>query len=426
MTLNCLKSEPDKILSILFIVWCLVLPWSVAAMQIMLGLLIVTRITTSLLQKRSPVKFHYFYIFIGLYLFFNFITLLVSPDRFNAFKGIVNTEWIILTIPFIVSLPVTARGRKYSFRVLLFSAALAGVYGIIQFFTGVDPVRNKTLGQFGNYYRSVGGYGAILSYAGNQLMAFGGAFAFFLTSSPRRINKIYYFIILTVLFLSIIASQTRSTLVALAVVLVLGFLLTHNRKFIYVMGMVLVFFVAMVLFSPGLKERLITMFNPAENYTRLNLWKSSLEIIADHPVSGIGHGVFNDYLEVYRVPGFYGAGRHAHNDLLNIALINGLPGLLSWLLIWGVWLTFAIRRYKTLNYTYDDNRIVLGTILAVTGILVAGIFQCYYTDLENNLFWWFMAALALQIDLDQKKTAMISCLRMEQEDAEFRLIGNRI
>lgn len=30
-----------------------------------------------------------------------------------------------------------------------------------------------SLGKFGNYYQAVGGYGAILSYAGNQLMIWG-------------------------------------------------------------------------------------------------------------------------------------------------------------------------------------------------------------------------------------------------------------
>jgi putative inorganic carbon (HCO3(-)) transporter len=187
------------------------------------------------------------------------------------------------------------------------------------------------------------------------------------------------------------------------VVLVLGILLTHNRKFIYVPGMILVFLVAIVFYFPGLESRLVNMFNPAENYTRINLWKSSLQIIADHPWFGIGHGVFNDYLEVYEVPGFYGAGRHAHNDLLSIAVVNGLSGLISWLLIWGAWSGFAVRRYRSLNYVFDDNRIVLGAILAVAGILVAGLFQCYYTDLENNIFWWFMATIVLQIELDQKR-----------------------
>jgi len=398
-----IKANPDLILSVLYLLWCLVLPWSVAAMQIMLGLLIITLIALSVWRKRSPVQFHRIYFFIGLYLLVNLITLLLSSDRPKTFKGILSTEWIILAVPFIISLPVPARWRKYSFRVLLFSAALAGVYGIIQFFTGVDPIRNKTLGQFGEYYRAVGGYGAILSYAGNQLMAFGVAFAFFLTSSPKRKNKIYYFVLLTILFLSIMASQTRSTFVAVLVVLVLGFLLTHNRKFVYVPGMILVFLVAVVFYFPGLESRLVNMFNPAENYTRINLWKSSLQIIADHPWFGIGHGVFNDYLEVYEVPGFYGAGRHAHNDLLNIAVINGLSGLISWLLIWGAWFGFAVRRYRSLIYVFDDHRIVLGAILAVAGILVAGLFQCYYTDLENNLFWWFMATIVLQIELDQKR-----------------------
>ena len=50
----------------------------------------------------------------------------------------------------------------------------------------------------------------------------------------------------------------------------------------------------------------------------------------------------------------------------------------------------------------SDRKIVLGSILAIAGILTASFFQCFYTDLENNILWWVIAAVSLQISIQSK------------------------
>jgi O-antigen ligase len=202
---------------------------------------------------------------------------------------------------------------------LILSAVLAAIYGIFQFFTGTDLIRNRALGQFGNYYRAVGAYGSFLSYAGNQLMVLACSYAAFLFPSRSKAVKLSYLAAAGIIFLSIIATQSRSSWLALPVIVLLGLLTVNRKQLLYIGGSLVIMVLIVMIFIPELQSRFMSIFNFAQNETRLNLWRSSMAIISDHPVAGIGSGTFNDYLEIYRVPGFYDARGHAHNDYLNKA-----------------------------------------------------------------------------------------------------------
>ena len=392
----------NQILTVILILWGITLSWSLAGMQLLLGLVIISSLLVSLLQKKRPLKFHPFYIAGGIYVIFNLIILISSADLLKSILSFINNDWIIFTIPFIVSLNLSASWRKIVFQAVLVSALLAALYGIFQFFSGLDLIRNTKLGLLGTHYRAVGAYGSFLSYAGNQLMAFACAYAFFLLCTKSKIEKTIYLLAAGILLLSIVASQSRSTWLAIPVILVIGLLAVPKKQLFYAAVFLVVIAAGVISFVPEISSRFMNIFNPAQNETRLNLWKTSLAIIADHPLTGIGSGTFNDYFEIYRVPGFYDARGHAHNDYINKAVISGLIGLITWLAMWVTWFIYMVRVYIRLPADDDDKKIVLGTMLALSGILIAALFQCYYTDLENNIVWWFMAAWGLQISLRKR------------------------
>ena len=396
-----MENRLNQILVYFFLGWCIILMWSLAGMQIMLGSVIFLTLVIHLFRKEQPVKDHPFYLFAGLYILVSLSSLLRSRDIGQTLLSMLNNDWVILTIPLLASLNLSPRWRQRGLNLLILSAVLAAIYGIFQFFTGSDLIRNRALGQFGSYYRAVGAYGSFLSYAGNQLMVLACAYAAFLFPAQSRTVRISYLAAAGIIFLSIIASQSRSSWLALPVIVILGLLTVNRKQLIYISGSLVILVLAVVIFIPDLQSRFMSIFNFAQNETRLNLWRTSAAIISDHPVLGIGSGTFNDYLEIYRVPGFYDARGHAHNDYLNKAVINGLPGLITWIGMWIAWFYYMVRAYKILPQQDEDRKIILGSILAISGILVAALFQCYYTDLENNIVWWFMAAIGLQISIQK-------------------------
>ena len=141
----------------------------------------------------------------------------------------------------------------------------------------------------------------------------------------------------------------------------------------------------------------LALFEPSKNEARLNLWHTSWKIFLEHKLLGVGHANFDHYFEIYKVPGFYDAKGHAHNDYLNLLVLNGIIGLITWLGMWISWYYYSVRVFFKTQLLEADKTIVLSGILGVSGILIGSIFQCYYTDLENNIFWWFVAMMNLQI-----------------------------
>jgi putative inorganic carbon (HCO3(-)) transporter len=389
----------EKSLAVLFVVWSVILFWSLAGMQIVLGLIVFDSLLLKLVSNEKPIKFHPFYIWCGIYVLINLFISALSQNVVRSLISFMDNDWVIFTVPFIVSLNLSARWRKIVFQALLVSAVLAALYGIFQFFSGLDIIRNKMLGPFGSHYRAEGAYGSFLTYAGNQLMVFACAYAAFLLSSNKRLEKTGYLAAAGILFISIVASESRGTWLAVPVILLIGLIAVPRKQLLYATGTLLAVAIVITLAVPEISSRALSIFNLAQNEARLNLWKTSLAIISDHPLLGIGYGNFNDYVEIYRIPGYYDARGHAHNDYLNNAVMSGIPGLLAWLGIWVSWFIYTVRTYLKLPFQDDDKKIVLGTILALSGILLAALFQCFYTDLENNIVWWFMAVIGLQISM---------------------------
>jgi O-antigen ligase len=300
---------------------------------------------------------------------------------------------MLILVPFLIFLNLSAEWRRKAIYALLVSSGIAGLYGIIQFFTGVEYFRGKNLGILGNYYRATGGYGGFFEFAGNQLMTFGIAVSLALKESKKRIFLIFP----VIAFLAIIASQTRSAWIAALFIIFLAFLIMNRKYLVYAIIGVVLISLFIFLAVPDVQTRFESIFDPAKNEGRLNIWRTSLAIFEKNIFIGVGHGNFDKFFDVYRVPGFYDAQGHAHNDYLNIAVLNGIVGLAAWLGMWIFWFLRSFRGYRLKELEQFDRAIILGGILSISGILVASIFECYYTDLENNIFWWCIVCLNLII-----------------------------
>ena len=407
MNRNKLIYSLDLTLQILFLLWAIIIPWSTAGMQIFLGLLITTLIVLSILNHNSPIKYHPFYIFLFVYLLSNVISAFNSSNWLAALNASFSNDWTILAIPFLISLPIKPLWRKRAFIGLMFSASLVGVIGIIQALTGSDFVKGYILVSQGNFYRAIGTYSSFLTFGGNQLFAFAVGIAFFISLRKWSMDKYKYFFFSVVIFLSIVATFTRSVWIAAIIIILLGtYIIIDKKRFLIVLGGL--FIIGFILFNviPDLQARFLSIFSQSQNEGRLTLWATSWEIIKDNLLLGIGNGNFPEYFLIYKVPGFYNAFSHAHNDFINVTVINGIVGLITWVVVWVAWFYYTIKGYINIEEIEADKQIMLSAILGVTGILIAAQFQCFYTDLENNIFWWFLASTALQIEIQNKKKSL--------------------
>jgi len=90
-----------------------------------------------------------------------------------------------------------------------------------------------------------------------------------------------------------------------------------------------------LLVDPVLTDRLLSVFTRIDTSSemRLAFWESTIAMVMDHPILGIGWGM---YFMVYPEYDFYLQGApvqivHAHNMYLNYAAEIGIPGALAFL-----------------------------------------------------------------------------------------------
>jgi O-antigen ligase len=132
---------------------------------------------------------------------------------------------------------------------------------------------------------------------------------------------------------------------------------------------------------------------------RLDLWQSSLEMVRDHPLLGVGLDNF-----VYLYQQFYlreGAAAepslsHPHNWVLNFWLSLGLLGLIAF-----VWL---VLRFFQLGRAGSRHWLVAGALGGMADMLVHGFIDNSYFLVDLAFIFWLCLALTESQVSDRRRT----------------------
>ena len=187
---------------------------------------------------------------------------------------------------------------------------------------------------------------------------------------------VYAFVALGVLGALLLTRSRGAMLIALpAALLALG-LLQRNRRALWVSLAALVV-LALLLLGLGQGARILALLRrPAQGtgFFRLKLWRSTLTMIADHPLRGVGlDGFLYAYRSRYVLPSAWGELNlsHPHNLVLDAWTRLGFAGLLvvGWLLYWFCRIAWA--QFKTaLGYR---RALLLGAMAAMVALVGHGM-----------------------------------------------------
>ena len=76
-----------------------------------------------------------------------------------------------------------------------------------------------------------------------------------------------------------------------------------------------------------------------------------------------------------------------------------------------MWVIFIVGCFRFWRREQERDPQVAASVLgcggAVAGILAAGMFQCFYTDIEVGMLWWFIVGLASAVVLLPAETSEI-------------------
>lgn len=136
--------------------------------------------------------------------------------------------------------------------------------------------------------------------------------------------------------------------------------------------------------------------------SRIVFWQASLSALAHNPFFGVGFGWFGSIIKdywpdlnhaIYHVSVFPIA---AHNQVLHIAVENGLIGLIWWLFMW----LFAIDRLTVLLSKVYDIQVRLLITLLVTAFCAMSLMEVTQMFFVCQLATWAILVASLKRTLD--------------------------
>jgi Lipid A core - O-antigen ligase and related enzymes len=368
------------------------IPVSFVPAEFAIGIAFIGWLLEGILNRRWQYYPTGFYIPLLFYLVWNILASSISPRPAHSLWALADNEWPMFIMLFMLSTIDDINVLKRMLHLWLFTASIAAAYGIWQTFSGIQFHRSGVMSPMGNYFRATGFNGFYLTYAGFMMSVF---FVGLCISFHSGLNHRWKYTLVTLMsFMAVLGTFARSIWLSFAVAIpIFGFMKGKRLGSIVTTGFLIIVLFCLI-FIPAIRERAFSIVIPSENQTRLNLWRTTINISKDFPLTGIGEDNFDYYFDTYKVEGYYDATGHPHNDYLNVLVNSGIPGLLAFLSMWIIiiWIGFKTAQDSKNPFLRE---LALGSTLAIIGFMVGGIFQNYYGTFANCWGWWLMAGFTM-------------------------------
>jgi putative inorganic carbon (HCO3(-)) transporter len=197
--------------------------------------------------------------------------------------------------------------------------------------------------------------------------------------------------------LAFVLAQSRGGLLAFVAAVAFIGLSRFGKPFL---GILMLGFVLGALVPNPLQQRILAVgTNDPYAFTRLDIWKNSLQRIADRPW-GVGLGIYKYTSFRYRFPiegsiaRFAKRAESAHNDYLQMAVELGVVGLVMFLVGLG-FLGWEIRETLRLGLEPWERGTVIGLSGGILGILTQGAVDSVFHEPAIVLLLCLFAGLIL-------------------------------
>lgn len=212
-------------------------------------------------------------------------------------------------------------------------------------------------------------------------------------------KKVSYIVILFFLFSASLLTFSRGGYLGLSAGLVfLAFYYIPKLSKKYKAAIVAaIFLLGMLLFIPSpVSQRFFSSFNFKEgsNKGRIETWGKAVEIIASHPIFGVGIG--NYPLEIKAVAG-YREPIYSHNAYLDIAAETGIANAL-------IWIGIILVSFKKFLAKSQENYFFLGAAAALLAFAIHSLVETpIYSPVVLTLFLIFISFASIKKDYSNEK-----------------------
>lgn len=333
----------------------------------------------------------------GVFVLLTIPSILVSDSLVTSIKDFFGL-WIWRYVVFVI-IAVFIKRREYLVNMLAAFLAVSSVECLFTLLEVLNHIRTDGRGW------GFGGNPLILS--GVMCMLLPVVVVILMDPGfEKKLKKISVFAVISIL-VGLLCNKSRGAwLTELIVIPVATYRYVKKNKF-YLAVMLAVFFgiAGFMVSSPQYMQRVKSITNittERSNADRIWAWRSALDMLREHPATGVGFGQFKvRYLAEYKYAQESQKLTHAHNNFLQVSAENGIIGLAGFLYFIGYYLYRSMRNYCINKNPYD--------------ILVFTIFFgfiCLFGMIDYSLGFstgirtmWFLLAILLQL----KKTERQYC-----------------
>jgi len=277
-----------------------------------------------------------------------------------------------------LSLLTPVRWRRFVL-VLAVSSGASSVVALVETLrTGID-LHNRVAGLF-SHYMTLSGWtmAALLILVGHALFG------------PKRSDRLWLAPVMAAHGIVLALSMTRNAWLGLATGLGLAAVVWRPRS---LLALPLIAVMVLPLLPAQVRSRISSVADLTQhsNRDRLAMARSGLAMIADNPLTGVGPDRVAECYPHYRLPtAVRRAPSHLHSNPIQIAAEYGVPALVSWLAIVAA---FAAAAWRGLRNQRPPPAPLVSVVMAVTGLMVAGLFEYNWGDAEIWILTLFVLAV---------------------------------
>lgn len=271
----------------------------------------------------------------------------------------------------------------------LIAAALVGREGAQQFLFG-QTWSMEGVGRVSSVFPSATAFGI---YLGRPL-SLAIVLAIFLPNSWRA-WRIASALLAAVMGLGVLLSFTRGAWIGVFLALLAVAVIARHRQLLLAIGGLVVAGLALIPFVNV--DRLTSMFNFSTQdntgVARGKIWSSAINILRDHPFTGIGQDQFLYADAKYGVPQLrFFETSHPHNWVLDFWLRLGMPGLAWAFIALGYFLWQGIQLWQSLRGT-ALGALTLGLVASMIDFAVHGLLDMAYFTMDLAVTFWLTMGL---------------------------------
>jgi O-antigen ligase len=284
-----------------------------------------------------------------------------------------------------------ARGpRALSFATIIITVgAISAVIGIAQY--GVlhyDNLGKRPQGTLTHYMTYSGVLMLVACAAAARLLYRRGGVT--LLSGDR----VWTALVMPALIVALALTFTRSAWIGTCVGVALLFVLKDRR----LLAALPVAVALLIVLAPAeVTHRMYSMFdvNDPSNRDRIAMLRSGVEMVRDHPLTGVGPDMVKTVYHDYRQPWAVNAlNVHLHNVPMHIAAERGLPALV----IWFAFILYVARDlFRRLQQSRHPSLAAAG-LAAIAAMLSAGLFEYNFGDSEFLMLFLVLITLPYASD----------------------------